>query len=53
MCWIGVGSLLRKIAINLVRFHRTSKAGLERHRLMAASENRYMEQVRTGIFFHA
>lgn len=49
MCWIGVGSLLRKIAINLVRRHLTSKASLKGHRLMAAWDNRYMEQVLIGI----
>jgi hypothetical protein len=29
MCWIRVGSLLRKIAINLVRRYQTSKASLK------------------------
>jgi predicted transposase YbfD/YdcC len=43
-------SLLRKIAINLVRRHQTSKASLKGRRLMAAWDNRYMEQVLTGIF---
>ena len=45
-----VGSLLRKIAINLVRRHQTSKASLKGRRLMGAWDNRYMEQVLTGIF---
>jgi predicted transposase YbfD/YdcC len=43
-------SLLRKIAINLVRRHHTSKASLKGRRKMAAWDNRYMEQVLTGIF---
>ena len=43
-------SLLRKIAINLVRRHRASKASLKGRRKMAAWDNRYMEQVLTGIF---
>ncbi len=43
-------SLLRKIAINLVRRHQTSKASLKGRRKMAAWDNRYMEQVLTGIF---
>ncbi len=43
-------SLLRKIAINLVRRHQTSKASLKGRRKMAAWNNRYMEQVLTGIF---
>ncbi len=43
-------SLLRKIAINLVRRHHTSKASLTGRRKMAAWDNRYMEQVLTGIF---
>ncbi|WP_287758096.1 ISAs1 family transposase [Acidiphilium sp.] len=45
-------SLLRKIAINLVRRHQASKASLKGRRKMAAWDNRYMEQVLTG-FFHA
>ena len=43
-------SLLRKIAINLVHRHQTSKASLKGRRKMAAWDNRYMEQVLTGIF---
>lgn len=43
-------SLLRKIAINLVRRHQASKASLKGRRKMAAWDNRYMEQVLTGIF---
>lgn len=43
-------ALLRKIAINLVRRHHTSKASLKGRRKMAAWDNRYMEQVLTGIF---
>jgi len=43
-------SLLRKIAINLVRRHQTSKASLKGRRKMAAWDNHYMEQVLTGIF---
>jgi len=43
-------SLLRKIAINLVRRHQTSKASLKGRRKMAAWNNQYMEQVLTGIF---
>lgn len=43
-------SLLRKIAINLVRRHHASKASLKGRRKMAAWDNRYMEQVLTGIF---
>ncbi len=43
-------SLLRKIAINLVRRHQTSKASLKGRRKMAAWDNRSMEQVLTGIF---
>lgn len=43
-------SLLRKIAINLVRRHQKSKASLKGRRKMAAWDNRYMEQVLTGIF---
>ena len=43
-------SLLRKIAINLVRRHHASKASLNGRRKMAAWDNRYMEQVLTGIF---
>ena len=43
-------SLLRKIAVNLVRRHQTSNASLKGRRLMAAWDNRYMEQVPTGIF---
>jgi predicted transposase YbfD/YdcC len=43
-------SLLRKIAINLVRRHQTSKTSLKGRRKMAAWDNRYMEQVLTGIF---
>jgi predicted transposase YbfD/YdcC len=43
-------ALLRKIAINLVRRHQTAKASLKGRRLMAAWDNRYMEQVLTGIF---
>ena len=43
-------SLLRKIAINLVRRHQTSKANLKGRRKMAAWDNRSMEQVLTGIF---
>lgn len=43
-------SLLRKIAINLVRRHHASKASLKGRRKMAAWNNRYMEQVLTGIF---
>jgi len=44
------GPLLRKIAIHLVRRHQTSKANLKGRRLMGAWDNRYMEQVLTGIF---
>ena len=47
---VPYGPLLRKIAINLVRRHQTCKASLKGRRLMAASDNRYMEQVLTGIF---
>ena len=43
-------SLLRKIAINLVRRHHTSKASLKGRRKMAAWDNRYREQVLTGTF---
>jgi len=43
-------SLLRKIAINLVRRHQTSKASLKGRRKMAAWDNQYMEQVLTSIF---
>jgi predicted transposase YbfD/YdcC len=43
-------SLLRKIAINLVRRHHASKASLKGRRKMAAWDNQYMEQVLTGIF---
>ncbi len=43
-------SLLRKIAINLVRRHHTSKASLKGRRKIAAWDNRYMEQVLTGTF---
>lgn len=43
-------SLLRKIAINLVRRHHTSKASLKGRRKMAAWDDRYMEQVLTGDF---
>ena len=43
-------SLLRKIAINLVRRHQASKASLKGRRKMAAWDNRYMEQAPTGIF---
>lgn len=43
-------SLLRKIAINLVRRHYVSKASLKGRRKMAAWDNRYMEQILTGIF---
>ncbi len=43
-------ALLRKIAINLVRRHQTSKASLKGRRKMAAWDNRSMEQVLTGIF---
>jgi hypothetical protein len=43
-------ALLRKIAINLVRRHQASKVSLKGRRLMAAWDNRYMEQVLTGIF---
>ena len=43
-------SLLRKIAINLIRRHQTSKASLKGRRKMAAWDNRYMEQVLSGIF---
>ena len=39
-----------KIAINLVRRHQTSKASLKGRRLIGAWDNRYMEQVLTGIF---
>ena len=42
-------SLLRKIAINLVRRHHASKASLKGRRKMAAWDNQYMEQVLTGI----
>jgi hypothetical protein len=47
---VPYGPLLRKIAINLVRRHQTSKASLKGRRLMGAWDNRYMEQVLTGIF---
>ena len=43
-------ALLRKIAINLIRRHHTSKVSLKGRRKMAAWDNRYMEQVLTGIF---
>ena len=43
-------SLLRKIAINLVRRHQASKVSLKGRRKMAAWDNRYMEQILTGIF---
>jgi predicted transposase YbfD/YdcC len=43
-------SLLRKIAINLVRRHQTSKASLKGRWKMAAWDNHYMEQVLTSIF---
>ena len=43
-------SLLRKVAINLVRRHHASKARLKGRRKMAAWDNQYMEQVLTGIF---
>jgi len=46
---VPYGPLLRKIAINLVRRHQTSKASLKGRRLMGAWDNRYMEQVLTGI----
>ena len=42
-------SLLRKIAINLVRRHHASKTSLKGRRKMAAWDNRYKEQVLTGI----
>lgn len=41
---VPYGPLLR------VRRHQTSKASLKGRRLMAAWDNRYMEQVLTGIF---
>ena len=47
---VPYGPLLRKIAINLVRRHQTSKASLKGRRLMGAWDNRCMEQVLTGIF---
>jgi hypothetical protein len=47
---VPYGPLLWKIAINLVRRHQTSKASLKGRRLMGAWDNRYMEQVLTGIF---
>jgi hypothetical protein len=47
---VPYGPLLRKIAINLVRRHQTSRASLKGRRLMAAWDNRYMQQVLTGIF---
>jgi hypothetical protein len=37
---VPYGPLLRKIAINLVRRHQTSKASLKGRRLMAAGDNR-------------
>ena len=43
-------SLLRKIAINLVRRHHASKTSLKGRRKMAAWDNRHMEQVLTGTF---
>jgi len=43
-------SLLRKIAINLLRRHQTSKTSLKGQRKMAAWDNQYMEQVLTGVF---
>ncbi|BAJ83188.1 putative transposase (plasmid) [Acidiphilium multivorum AIU301] len=43
-------SLLRKIVINLVRRHQASKVSLKGRRKMAAWDNRYMEQILTGIF---
>lgn len=43
-------SLLRKIAINLVRRHHTSKASSKGRRKMAAWDSRYMEHVLPGVF---
>jgi predicted transposase YbfD/YdcC len=43
-------ALLRKIALNLVRQHHASRASLKGRCKMAAWDNRYMEQVLTGIF---
>lgn len=43
-------ALLRKIAINLVRRHQGSKESLRGRRKMAAWNDRYMEQIITGIF---
>lgn len=43
-------ALLRKIAINLVRRHQSSKASLKGRRKMAAWNNQYMEQILTGVF---
>ncbi len=43
-------SLLRKIAINLVRRHNSSRNSLRGRRKIAAWNNQYMLQVLTGIF---
>lgn len=43
-------SLLRKIAINLVRRHQTSKASVKGRRKMAAWNDKYMQQILTGLF---
>lgn len=43
-------SLLRKIAINPLRRHDTSKTSLKVRRKMAGWNNQYMEHVVAGIF---
>ena len=43
-------ALLRKIAINLVRRHNSSRNSLRGRRKIAAWNNQYMRQVLTGIF---
>jgi predicted transposase YbfD/YdcC len=43
-------ALLRKIAINFVRRHRTSKTSLRGRRKTAGWNNDYMRQVLTGVF---
>ena len=43
-------ALLRKIAINLVRRHNSSKSSLRGRRKSAGWNNNYMRQVLTGIF---
>lgn len=43
-------ALLRKIAINLVKQHRSSRASIKGRRKMAAWNNEYMKQVIAGKF---